>query len=48
VRWLAGLRDRRARAKVMAMIKCLIGGNPADVKSVDAGLSELRINYGPR
>jgi putative addiction module killer protein len=46
-RWLAGLRDLRARAKVQARIERLIGGNPGDVKPVRAGVSELRINYGP-
>ncbi len=46
-RWLASLSDLRARAKVQARIERLIGGNPGDVKSVGAGVSELRINYGP-
>jgi putative addiction module killer protein len=43
VRWLADLRDLRARAKVLARIERLIGGNPGDVKPVGAGVSELRI-----
>jgi putative addiction module killer protein len=47
VRWLADLRNLRARAKVLARIERLIEGNPGDVKSVGAGVSELRINYGP-
>jgi putative addiction module killer protein len=47
VRWLAGLRGLRARAKVLARIERLIGGNPGDVKPVGAGVSGLRINYGP-
>jgi len=47
VRWLAGLRDLRARVKVLAWIELLIGGNPGDVKPVGAGVSELRINYAP-
>jgi putative addiction module killer protein len=46
-RWLAGLRDPRGRAKVLARIERLIGGNPGDVKPVGAGVSEMRINYGP-
>jgi len=47
VRWLADLRDLRARAKVLARIERLIGGNPGDIKPVGYGVSELRINYGP-
>ena len=47
VQWLEGLRDLRAKAKVQARIERFIGGNPADVKPVGAGLSELRINHGP-
>jgi putative addiction module killer protein len=47
VLWLAGLRDLRARAKVLARIERLIGGNPGVVKPVGADVSELRINYGP-
>jgi putative addiction module killer protein len=46
-RWLAGLRDLRASAKVQASIERLIGGNPGDFKPVGAGVSELRINYRP-
>jgi putative component of toxin-antitoxin plasmid stabilization module len=34
VRRLAGLRDLRARAKVLARIEQLIGGNPGDFKYV--------------
>jgi putative addiction module killer protein len=46
-RWVAGLLDLRARAKVLARIERLIGGNPGDVKPIRADVSELRINYGP-
>ena len=47
VRWLADLPDLRVRAKLLARIERLIGGNPGDVKPLGAGVSELRINYGP-
>ena len=47
VRWLEGLRDLRGRAKVLARIERLIGGNPGDAKPVGAGVYELRINFGP-
>jgi putative addiction module killer protein len=47
VRWLEGLRDLIGRAKVLARIERLIGGNPGDAKPVGDGVSELRINFGP-
>ena len=46
-RWLNGLRDIRARARVQARVERLAAGNPGDVKPVGEGVSELRINYGP-
>lgn len=46
-RWLDGLRDVRARARVLARVERLAGGNPGDVRPVGEGVSELRIDYGP-
>jgi putative addiction module killer protein len=46
-RWLAKLKDRQARVRILARIDRLAGGNPGDVKPVGSGLSELRIDYGP-
>jgi putative addiction module killer protein len=46
-KWLDGLRDIRARARVQARIERLAQGNTGDVEPVGAGVSELRINYGP-
>jgi putative addiction module killer protein len=46
-RWLDGLRDVRARARVLARIERLVAGNPGDVAPVGEGVSELRIDYGP-
>jgi putative addiction module killer protein len=46
-RWLTGLRDRRARARIQARIDRLALGNPGDVKPVGGGLSEMRVDYGP-
>ena len=45
--WLDGLRDVRGRARVLARIERLAGGNPGDVKPVGQGVSELRIDCGP-
>ena len=45
-RWLDGLRDARARARVLVRIERLAAGNPGDVRPVGEGVSELRIDYG--
>src|SRR4051794_9138999 len=45
--WIATLKDRRAKARVVARINRLIGGNFGDHKSVGEGVWELRIDYGP-
>jgi len=47
VRWLDGLRDVRARARVQVRIERLAAGHAGDVKPVGEGVSELRIDYGP-
>ena len=47
VRWLDGLRDVRARARVLVRVERLAVGNPGDVRPVGEGVSELRIDYGP-
>jgi putative addiction module killer protein len=46
-RWLRGLRDLRAKAIVQARVERLLCGNPGDVGPVGAGVSELRIHFGP-
>ena len=45
--WFSGLKDVRARARIMARIRRLSIGNPGDVKPVGAGVCEMRIDYGP-
>jgi putative addiction module killer protein len=45
--WLDSLRDIRARARILIRIERLAAGNPGDVKPVSAGVSEMRIDYGP-
>ena len=45
--WLDGLRDTRARARVLARIERLAAGNPGDAAPVGEGVSELRIDIGP-
>jgi putative addiction module killer protein len=46
-KWLDGLSDIRARARILVRIERLAAGNPGDVKVVGEGVSELRIDYGP-
>ena len=46
-RWLDGLRDIQARARVLARIERLAAGNAGDVRPVGEGVSEMRIDYGP-
>jgi len=46
-KWLDGLNDIQARARVLVRIERLAMGNPGDVKAVSEGVSELRIHYGP-
>ena len=46
-KWLDGLDDIRACARILVRIERLAAGNPGDVKPVGEGVSELRIDYGP-
>ena len=45
--WLAGLRDERARARILKRLDRARDGNLGDVAPVGAGVSEMRIFYGP-
>jgi putative addiction module killer protein len=47
-RWLANLRDDRARARVNARIRRLSIGNLGDTKPLGGGVSEIRIDPGYR
>lgn len=46
-KWLDGLRDLRARARVQARIERLSLGNAGDSRPVGEGVSEMRVDYGP-
>jgi putative addiction module killer protein len=45
--WLTQLGDARAQAKVASRINRLAAGNFGDCKSLQGGLFELRIDWGP-
>jgi putative addiction module killer protein len=47
VRWIDGLADRQARARILVRIERLAMGNPGDVAPVGDAVSELRIDHGP-
>jgi putative addiction module killer protein len=46
-RWLANLHDRQAVARVVARIVRLELGLFGDCKPLDAGVWELRVDWGP-
>ena len=46
-KWIDGLQDIRARARILVRIERLAAGNPGDVKPIGEGVSEMRIDYGP-
>jgi putative addiction module killer protein len=46
-KWLHGLRDDRARARIAERLLRVQAGNFGDVKPVGDSVSELRIDYGP-
>jgi putative addiction module killer protein len=46
-RWRTQLKDERARALIASRLDRLAYGHAGDVEPVGAGISELRIHYGP-
>jgi putative addiction module killer protein len=46
-KWLRGLRDRKAQARIIARLDSAKLGNLGDCKPVGAGVREMRIHVGP-
>lgn len=46
-KWAVELKDPIAQIKIQTRIRRLSVGNPGDVRPVGAGVSELRIDWGP-
>jgi putative addiction module killer protein len=44
-KWLAGLKDRAARVRIVRRMERLEDGNAGDAKLLGGGIYELRINY---
>lgn len=45
--WLAGLKDRLGRARIVHRIRSAEHGNFGDCEPVGEGVSEMRIHFGP-
>ena len=46
-KWVSGLRDAQARARINVRIRRAELGNLGDAPSVGKGVSEMRIDHGP-
>lgn len=47
VSWLASLRDKKARGRIIGRLERLSFGQFGDVKPVGNGISEIRLDFGP-
>ena len=46
-KWLGAQRDRKAKTKIADRLKRASNGNFGDYRSVQSGVFELRVDYGP-
>jgi putative addiction module killer protein len=46
-KWLRELKDRKARARIIARIDSAVLGNFGDCEFIAAGVYEMRIHFGP-
>ena len=45
--WLAALKDKKVRARIVLRIRSAEHGNFGDCEPVGEGVSEMRIHFGP-
>lgn len=45
-KWLDGLKDLQARARIQARMARLANGNPGHFRNLTGGVSELKIDVG--
>jgi putative addiction module killer protein len=45
--WLRNLRDKKARARILARLESASLGNLGDVKNIGVGIREMRVHFGP-
>ncbi len=45
--WINSIRDRAGRARIQVRVDRLAHGNPGQHRSLAAGVSELKIDFGP-
>jgi len=45
-KWFRGLKDRKAKAKILLRLQRVESGNLGDIGSVGDGIDEIRIHFG--
>ncbi len=45
--WIDGLKDLAGRTRILMRVDRLIHGNPGSHRNLPAGISELKIDFGP-
>ncbi|MGH8445971.1 MAG: type II toxin-antitoxin system RelE/ParE family toxin [Solimonas sp.] len=45
--WFDALRDRQAKARIVARIRRVEAGNPGQYRMLAGGVGELKVDFGP-
>lgn len=46
-KWMKGLRDRQAVARIRVRIDRLALGNPGQTRNLKGGVAEMKVDFGP-